>query len=111
MRDQLKLVRHYLDQFQPETNIEPDNEIISGGKHLPVKLKAQDLAVISTILKNLQEVGRRAVSEPVGGVREFLTELKDDTNKDASILHFQIERLQKRMKNRAKRKQELDKSD
>ncbi len=75
---------------------------------LEPRFKLQDLEASSRALKNLQEVGRRAVPEPVGGVREFLSELKDETTKDANALRAQIDRLQKRLKNRAKQMQQLE---
>ncbi len=113
VRDHLRLVRYFLDQYQPvfrenETIVGADNENIPGRKYPDTKLKIQELEVSSRTLKNLQEVGRRAVSEPVTGVREFLTELKDETTKDANTLRLQVERLQKRMKNRAKQVQQLE---
>jgi hypothetical protein len=81
--------------------------MIIGKKELEVRFKVQDLEVSSRILKNLQEVGRRAVSEPVDGVREIIAEMKDETVKDANTLRTQVERLGKRMKDRAKQKQNL----
>ena len=105
VRDHLRLVRYFVDQYQPL--LKTDGMII-GKKELEVRFKVQDLEVSSRILKNLQEVGRRTVSEPVGGVREFLTELKPDSKKeDTSTLRAQVERLQKRLESRAKLRENL----
>jgi gas vesicle protein len=104
VRYHLRLVRYFLDQFQPL--LKEDGTIEKAS--LEPRFKMQDLEASSRALKNLQEVGRRAVSEPVGGVREFLSELKDETTKDANALRAQIDRLQKRLKNRAKQMQQLE---
>jgi hypothetical protein len=103
VRDHLRLVRYFVDQYQ--SLLKTDGMII-GKKELEVRFKVQDLEVSSRILKNLQEVGRRAVSEPVDGVREFITE-KPDTTIDAATLRSQVERLQKRLESRAKFRENL----
>jgi gas vesicle protein len=104
VRDHLRLVRYFVDQYQPLLN---EDGMIVGKATLETKFKIQDLEISSRTLKNLQEIGRRAVSEPVAGVREIIAEMKDDNVRDANALRSQIERLQKRLKNRAKQKESL----
>lgn len=97
VREELRLLRYLLDQYQPLLKTDESNLEKSEPK---IKFRLQDLESCSRTLKNLQEIGRRAISEPVVGVREFLSELKQDIPKDAATLRAQIERLQKRMKDR-----------
>ena len=104
VREHLLLLRYFVDQYQPR--LQTDGMII-GKQELEVRFKIQDLESCSRTLKNLQEVGRRAVSEPVVGVREFITEFKQDTPKDAATLRAEIERLLKRMQNRQANKDKM----
>lgn len=69
VRDSLKLMRSFVDQYQPPSKTDA-----------VVEFKIQDLEASSRALKNLQEVGRRAVSEPVTGVREIIADMKDDNS-------------------------------
>jgi gas vesicle protein len=113
VRDHLKIVREYLNQHLPkvdeaQTLLTEDDRIIKPKAVANVRLKIQDLEASSRVLKNIQEVGRRTVSEPVTGVREFLTDLKQETNTDANAVRSQIERLQKRLKDRSKKMKELN---
>ena len=104
VREHLRLLRYFLDQYQP---LFKTDGMIVGKKELEVKFKIQDLEASSRTLKNLQEIGRRAVSEPVGGVREFLTDQKQDTPKDPATRRAEIERLLKRMKDRQSNNQKI----
>lgn len=111
VRDYLSIVREYLSSHLPKVNeaetLIEDDRIVKPKPMASVKLKIQDLEAASRVLKNVQEVGRRAVSEPVTGVREFLTDLKQETNTDANAVRSQIERLQKRLKVALKKMKEL----
>lgn len=66
VRDQMRLLRYFVDQYQP---LLQEDGMIVGKATLETKFKIQDIETSSRALKNLQEVGRRAVSEPVEGVR------------------------------------------
>ena len=104
VREHLRLVRYFLDQYERRLKTDESNL----GKSEPkIKFRLQDLESCSRTLKNLQEVGRRAVSEPVVGVREFLVEQKQDTPKDPATRRAEIERLLKRMENRQANKERL----
>lgn len=103
VRHQLKLLRAYLEQFEPILieYEEDDMEAKFRKANILDRFKIQDLEATSRALRNLQEIGRRAVSEPVAGVREIIIEMQNGNKKDAGELRAQIDRLQKKMQNRA----------
>ena len=104
VRDQMKLLRHFIKQFEPplqEGNVGEKGMVI-GLSEIESKFSIDSLEKISRTLKNLQEVGRRAVSEPVAGVREANAIVDKQTSQDANALRAQVDRLLKRMESRAK---------
>lgn len=114
VRDHFTLVRMYLDDLLPiareADTIISDTGIVKPEAIARQKVELKELEASSRILKTLQEVGRRAISEPVGGIREFLVEAKKENSTDANALRVQVETLQNRLKHREKQKQKLVKN-
>lgn len=104
VRHHMKLVRHYLEQFDPLL----EEGMVVGLGEVQAKFNIGDLEKSSRTLKNLQEIGRRAVSEPVAGVRDTIAIMDKQPTQDANALRSQVERLQKRLKERDKQKQNID---
>lgn len=104
VRHHMKLVRHYLEQFNPLL----EEGMVMGLSEIEAKFSIDSLEKSSRTLKNLQEIGRRAVSEPVAGVRDTIAIMDKQPTQDANALRSQVERLQKRLKERDKQKQDVD---
>lgn len=107
VRDQMKLVRRFVEQFDPLLK----EGMVVGLSEAELKFKINDLESSSRTLKNLQEVGRRAVSEPVAGVREAIATMEKPPTQDANALRARVDLLVKRMESREKQKDFLTKQD
>lgn len=107
VRDQMKLVRYFVKQFDPLLQ----EGMVVGLSAVEAKFSIEDLEKSSRTLKNLQEIGRRAVSEPVAGVREAITTMEKPPTRDVNALRARVDQLLKRMESRKKQKEFLTKQD